>query len=77
MRYNVQSDRSNEFIRALVDVLSERRRQLEISQHELDDRLGMADGVVAKWETGYRRPSPDNLWCWCHALGVRLVAEVE
>jgi len=77
MRSDVHQDRSDAFIWALVDLLRARRQQLGISQIELSERLGVTESLVARWETRDKRPTSDNLWCWCHALGVRLTAEAE
>lgn len=44
-----------------------------MTQLELDDRLGVTDGQVAKWESFARLPGAFMLACWCHALDVILV----
>ena len=45
-----------------------RRESLNISQLELDQRMGNADGLVGKWECGIRSPGAFNLTSWAMAL---------
>jgi Helix-turn-helix len=56
----------------LIAALAARRKELGLSQLELDLRLNVASGHVAKWECGDRRPTAFNLFCWGDALGVKL-----
>lgn len=53
----------------LIDQLVKRRRELNLSQHSLDDKIGCAEGLVAKWESGARMPRPRSLAEWAIALG--------
>ena len=46
----------------LVTQLKKRRYQLGLPQAALDDRIGCATGLVAKWETGNRKPTAFNLF---------------
>lgn len=62
-----------ELIRELVMA----RKVTGMSQAALDDRLGVSEGMVAKWEIGARLPGAFFLMCWCKALGVRLAVEKE
>ena len=61
----------------LVTQLKKRRYQLGLPQAALDDRIGCATGLVAKWETGNRKPTAFNLYCWAEALGCKLKLEVR
>ena len=61
----------------LVTQLKKRRYQLGLPQAALDDRIGCATGLVAKWETGNRKPTAFNLYCWAEALGCNLKLEVR
>lgn len=54
---------------ALVRRLAKRRRQLGLSQVELDERVGFGRGHISKYECGDRRPSGFNLANWVAALG--------
>jgi hypothetical protein len=59
--------------KSLAQSLKQRRQDLGISQSRLDDILGHATGVVAKWEGGFRSPTGFHLYCWAAALGCDLV----
>ncbi len=58
-----------DFIRRMVM----RRIELGITQEQLGDRLGVASGLVAKWECVDRLPSLFMLICWAGSLGLVLV----
>lgn len=57
----------------LLPQLIERRRQLGLTQGELEDRIGVTGCLVGKWECGMRTPGAFLLGCWAEALGARLV----
>jgi DNA-binding transcriptional regulator YiaG len=50
-----------------------RRQELEISQRQLGETIGITDYLLAKWERGHRRPTGFLLWCWAEALGIKLI----
>ncbi|HFD16866.1 MAG TPA: XRE family transcriptional regulator [Rhodospirillales bacterium] len=54
------------------EVLVRRRRQLGMSQEELDERLGCAERMVSKWECGRHAPTLGTLVAWAEALGLRI-----
>lgn len=56
------------FAAGLIQQLIDRRHQLGLSQLETDERIGAPYGMVAKWETGWRKPTAFNLFCWAQAL---------
>lgn len=60
----------------LISQLTERRHKLGLPQTLVDDRIGVAQGLVAKWETGNRKPTAFNLHCWAESLGCRITLEV-
>jgi len=60
----------------LISELTERRHKLGIPQTLVDDRIGVAQGLVAKWETGNRKPTAFNLHCWAESLGCKITLEV-
>lgn len=66
---NVELQAYEDLIRRLIL----RRVELKISQMMLDHKLGVTDGLVAKWESMKRLPSMFMLACWCGALRVTLV----
>lgn len=57
----------------LIRRLILRRVEVGLSQMQLDDKLGVTDGLVGKWESMRRLPSMFMLACWCDALKVTLV----
>ena len=62
-------DNSFEFQRKLIIQLREARRRQGIPSHAVDDMIGCATGLVAKWEVGIRCPTLFNAFCWAQALG--------
>lgn len=52
--------------------MTQARERLGMTQAALDHRLGISEGMTAKWESRQRFPGSFNLMCWCLALGVRL-----
>jgi len=67
--------KEQEFIHDLIEQFRQRRNQLSIPQTELDDIIGCATGLVAKWETGNRKPTAFNLYCWAEALKCKITVE--
>ncbi len=64
------------FSSSLISQLRDRRYSVGVPQTILDDKIGVAPGLVAKWETGNRKPTAFNLYCWAEALGCKLKLEV-
>ena len=54
-----------------------RRHDLGLTQGDVNDRIGVTDALLAKWECGMKRPSGFNLFCWAQALGFRLTLELK
>ena len=50
--------------------ISERRKEMEISQEELAEQLGVNVKVVARWENGKRFPASDFILPLCKILDV-------
>jgi|TARA_R110000744_G_scaffold71312_2_gene143645 ribosome-binding protein aMBF1 (putative translation factor) len=61
----------------MVQRLREIRQGKGMSQNELDHRIGVTDGVVAKWESGARKPGSFLLSCWITALNAKLCVEIN
>lgn len=59
-------------VRKLVTTLKDRRLNLDISQRQLDDLVGVSDCMIAKWENGQRSPTAENLERWAKALGLHV-----
>lgn len=57
----------------IIRRLRTRRESLRVTQSHLEAELGVADGLVAKWETFARLPSAFMLVCWCNSLNVTLI----
>lgn len=66
------SNEERSYYSSLIEALVRRRKALGWSQAQLDYKLGVSDGLVAKWETAARLPGAFFLMCWCAALGVKL-----
>lgn len=56
----------------LLKQLIEVRKATGMSQAAMDERIGVSEGMVAKWEAAHRLPGAFFFMCWCDALGVRL-----
>ena len=48
------------------------RYERGIAQLALDDKVGLTLGQIAKWESGARKPTLYNAFCWAEALGCEL-----
>ena len=48
------------------------RKNKGISQLEMDEILGVAKGLVSKWECGIRKPSGWLFCCWADALDMQI-----
>ena len=49
-----------------------RRKELGMTQFELEPKMRLAISLVAKWEVGIRKPSGFLMHCWATALGCNL-----
>lgn len=56
----------------VLSQLRECRWDTEISQADLDDVIGVCNGLVAKWETAVRFPTLFSAFCWAEALGMEI-----
>ena len=68
---NQRSNFEADFIKQLIM----RRHQLNLSQRFVNESIGVAEGLLAKWETGLRSPSGYLLFCWAEALQCRIKVE--
>lgn len=64
--------RRTDFLAPVVNRLIDLRIEKNLSQEELNYRIGIADYQLAKWESGHRTPSVFSLHCWADALNARL-----
>lgn len=60
----------NGIYRLLVHRLIQRRKELGLSQVDLDERTGWAERLCSKYECLDRRPSLENLLIWMAALNL-------
>jgi len=60
------------FHNALIPQFVAARKKLNISQLEMDEILGVAKGLVSKWECGIRKPSGWLFCCWADALNMTI-----
>ena len=70
-------DCETHFRTSVIQQLVDRRKSLGLPQTAVDDKINVASGLVAKWETGNRKPTAFNLCCWAEALGCKFRLEVH
>ena len=68
----VKKSLGNKFHNQLIPQFVKKRHKLKISQMELDNIIGVATGLVSKWEVGIRNPSGYLFLCWADALHCEL-----
>jgi len=56
----------------LITQFVAQRHKLGLSQMDLDEKIGVARGLVSKWEVGIRKPSGFLFCVWADALGCNL-----
>jgi len=69
--------RHDKFWNDVIFPFIKRRHKLKITQMELNDRIGVADKLVSKWECGMRRPNVYNLYNWAEALKCKITLKVK
>jgi hypothetical protein len=72
-KQKVSWEMRRDFLRKMVAQLVQRRRALGLSSLDVDDIIGCADHLTAKWECGLRAPTSFNLMCWAESLGCQWV----
>ena len=60
------------FHNQLITQFVKKRHELGISQMDLDEIIGVARGLVSKWEVGIRKPSGYLFCVWAEALDCEL-----
>ena len=65
------------FFKKVIPQFVEARNKKGITQANLDDILGVAKGLVSKWEVGIRKPSGYLFCCWADALDCDIVLELR
>lgn len=56
----------------IITKLTEIRNQLNMSQFDLECKIGIARGYLSKWERGQRTPTFFNFICWTKALDLEV-----
>jgi len=62
----------DDFLSAIVKQFINRRKELGLTQEDVDSRMGTADRLCSKWECGQRLPTSFNFFCWAQALDAKL-----
>ena len=62
----------DDFLKDLISQFIQRRKELGLTQDEVNYRIGTADRLVSKWECGDRTPTSFNLYCWAEVLDSHL-----
>lgn len=63
-----------DFLLEVTSQLSRMRYAKGKTQEEVNDKIGVADRLVNKWECGIKTPSGYLLMCYAEALGCKLMA---
>jgi transcriptional regulator with XRE-family HTH domain len=66
-------EQENRFCERLISQFRRRRYKLGLSQPDIDEKAGVADGLTAKWEIGYRKPTLFNAFAWAESLDCDLI----
>ena len=62
----------SDFLQDLITQFVKRRKSLNLTQDEVNTRMGNADRLISKWECGDRTPNSFNLYCWAVTLDCEL-----
>lgn len=68
LRFNYTNKERKDFLADVVKPMIKRRKDLGLTQEDIDNKLGVADRLVSKWECGLRTPTSFHLYCWADAL---------
>ena len=66
--FNKSKTMRDDFLSEVVRQFITRRNELNLTQEDVDLRMGNADRQCSKWECGLRTPTSFNLLCWAEAL---------
>lgn len=73
LRDGLQIRAPREFLEEVIHEFVEARHQSSLTADEVCYRIGCADRLVAKWESGVRMPSGLMMWFWARSLNRRIV----
>jgi transcriptional regulator with XRE-family HTH domain len=72
MNFNYPYRTREDFLEDVVKSLIDLRVKVNMTQDDINHKLGVADRLVSKWECGVRTPTSFHLYCWADALNARL-----
>lgn len=72
---NFKNCTRDDFLKIVVCPMIARRKELGLTQDDVNYKLGVADRLVSKWECGVRSPTAFNLLCWAQVLEGDMVFE--
>jgi transcriptional regulator with XRE-family HTH domain len=72
MNFNYPYRTREDFLEDVVKSLIDLRVKVNMTQDDINHKLGVADRLVSKWECGVRTPTSFHLYCWADALNGRL-----
>jgi len=70
--FNQPKTMRDDFLSEVVHQFITRRNELNLTQEDVDLRMGNADRQCSKWECGLRTPTSFNLLCWAEALEAKI-----
>lgn len=62
-----------DFLKELVSQFIQQRKSLNLTQEDIDSKMGNADRLCSKWECGLRTPTSFNLFCWAEVIKSKLI----
>ena len=54
------------------EYISKKRKEKNLTQEELAEKLGITDRAISKWENGYCMPDASNIPLLCKILGISI-----
>lgn len=70
--YRQATTRSTPLYDRLVERLVHRRKELGLTQWDVNAAIGCTDSLVAKWERRMKYPTFRHMLLWCHVLDLEL-----
>lgn len=64
-------------LKDVIQQLIEKRHALNLTQEEVQHRLGVCSNLVGKWECGLRNPRGLELTAWAATLGCNVTIEED
>ena len=71
----MQKALGTQFHDQLITQFVSKRHELGLSQMDLDEKIGVARGLVSKWEVGIRKPSGFLFCIWAESLDCNLILQ--